>query len=239
MRYFLWLSGFAVACSDVKSSEINTQGIYLNYSVLTEGEGLGSTANVMLNVGGAFGSYVELEGGDQLIVTTGEEANAETSILDMSSLFMIHSYGATFSTDTAGSAFELNFDRESLTDAPSSIAVLPEPFSLTAPINDVVISRTEQIDEELLITWDVTSNEPIDISIDGDCFSAYSETESIDAGSHSVPVSYFSDYELDSTSSCTATITVERKMSGTIDSAFDGGVVAGIQARTVNIRIEP
>lgn len=235
MRYLLLPLGLTIACTDVKSSAIDTSGIYLSYTVLTEGEGLGSEATVGLNVGGALGSFVELEGGDRLTVTVGEESN----VLDMSSLFVIHSYGSVFTEDAAGSVFTLNFERESLTQAPESTATLPEPFELTAPEDDLVISRSEQVDEELLITWDGTSNEPMEITIEGDCFSHYLEVETNDSGEHSVPVSYFSENESDAETACTATIVIKRKSVGTVDPAFDGGTALGIQARTLDIRIDP
>jgi hypothetical protein len=236
MKHLFYLSTLiTMACSDVKSSTLDTAGMYLEYDVTTEGEG--SYVNVVLRAGGAFGSFVDLDGGDQLIVSVVD--GDESSILDASSFLTLHSYDSSFSTDTAGSVFELNFDRETQTDAPSSQATLPEPFTLTAPTAELVISRSEQLDEELEISWDGTSNEDMIITIDGDCFSTYSEIETDDSGVHSVPISIFSEGETDSTSSCTARITVERILEGSVDAAFEGGSSFGRQVRAIDITIEP
>lgn len=224
-----------MACSDVKSSTLDTAGMYLEYDVTTEGDG--SYVNVILKAGGAFGSFVDLDGGDQLIVSVVD--GDESSILDASSFLTFHSYDSNLTTDAAGSVFELNFDRETQTDAPSSQATLPEPFTLTAPTADLVISRSTQVDEDLEITWDGTSNEDMTITIDGDCFSGYSETETDDAGVHSVPISIFSEGETDSTSSCSAKIIVERILEGTVDAAFEGGRSFGKQVRAIDITIAP
>ena len=240
MRYLFLSSTLGVACADVKSSAVMTEGMYLTYKVMSEGEGTGSDANAVLNVGGAFGSWVDLEGDDQLRVTVGEGENEESLVLAKSSLLTLHSYSASFGTDAAGSAFDLSFDRgmaaDDPTGAPSSVVTLPEGFELTEPEAGFEVSTSAE-DDELVVSWDSTSNEPMTISVDGDCFSGYLETETSDSGTHSIPISDFVDNMYDEMTSCTATITVERKKVGTVDSAFDGGIATGVQKRTLAIEI--
>ena len=112
------ISMMAIACTDVKSSSVNTDGMYLNYSVVTEGEGTGATADVLLRVGGLTSTtYVDLSEEDQLTVSV----NEETQQLSQRSLGVVHSYVATFATDVSDSEFLLSFDRAALTSAPTSI----------------------------------------------------------------------------------------------------------------------
>jgi hypothetical protein len=217
-----------------------TEGMFLTYKVMSEGEGSGSDAHAVLTVGGSFGSWVDLEGDDQLIATVGEGEDTESLVLAESSLLTLHSYSASFETDAAGSLFDLSFERGTAaadpTGAPSSVVTLPEGFELTEPEVGFEVSTSAE-DGELVVSWDSISNEPMTISVDGDCFSGYIETEATDSGTHSIPVSNFADNMYDEMTSCTATITVERKKAGTVDSAFDGGIATGVQKRTLDIEI--
>lgn len=239
MRHLLWVFALSVACADVKSSAVTTEGMFLTYSVMSEGEGTGSDAYAVLTVGGAFGSWVDLEGDDQLTVSVGEGENLESLVLAEYSLLTMHSYSASFDADLPGSDFDLRFDRGTAADpagAPSSVVTLPEGFELTEPETGFEFSTSDEAGE-LVVSWDGTSNEPMIISVDGDCFSGYIETEVTDSGTHSIPVSEFVDNMNDTMTSCSATVTVERKKVGTVDSAFDGGIATGVQKRTLSIEI--
>lgn len=236
MRHLLCISALSVACVDVESSSVTTEGMFLTYNVTSGGEGSGSTAFASLNVGGVFGTVVDLEGDDQLRVSVGEGESAENAILVESSILTLHSYSAAFETDAPGSVFDLSFERGDLDGAPSSIITLPAPFEIIEPEVDFEFSTSAEAGE-LVVSWDETSNEPMTISVDGDCFSGYLETEISDSGRHSIPVSDIADNMYDTSTSCSATVTIERKKVGSVDPAFDGGIATGIQKRTLNIEI--
>lgn len=224
-----------IACTDVKSSSVMTDGMFLDYSVVTLGEGFGSEALVVLKVGGVTSTtFVDLDAGDQLAVSTVDESKT----LNHSQLGVWHSYTNTFSADTVDSEFSLAFDRADLDSAPSSVAVLPDEFSITEPVEDAVFSRSADAGE-LVIKWDNESTYPMSISVDGDCFSGYNAVDDSDAGTHIIPLSYFSDNEYNSLDSCSAEISVQRQRVGSLDPAFGGGQVYGAQKRTVKIRIDP
>ena len=237
MRHLLWIFPVMTGCADVKSSVLDTSGMYLEYIVITEGAGQGTSVNAVLRAGGRLGSFVALEAGDELVVSVldGEESKR----LEMSSFLTMHSYGASFTTETAEAGFELDFRRENLTDAPSSIAILPTSFSVISPEEGLVISRSEQAEGELLIGWDEAANVPMNITIEGNCFTSYAATEVADSVTHIVPISYFLENELDSTEACAATIVVERVFTGSVDAAFGEGVSLGKQLRRLNIQIDP
>ena len=231
----LFGSVLSVACTDVKSSSINTDGMFLNYWVVTEGAETGSSANAMLRVGGVTSTtYVDLEEGDQLVVDVAEESQ----VLAKQSLGVIHSYSAEYVADTSGSEFVLNFNRVDLDSAPSSVATLPDTFELTAPEADTIISRSDDT-AELLITWDNEGTDAMSIEVQGDCFEPYIASDVSDTGTHTVPASYFSDHSYDTMTSCEATVIVERHIVGTLDPAFGEGIVYGAQRRTVSVRVDP
>jgi hypothetical protein len=225
-----------VACSDIKSADVKTSGMYLHYHVVSDGEGLGTDATATLTAGGATSTtYVDLDESEQLVVTTGEEVKE----LEKQSLVVVHTYTASFDETTPGAEFELAYDRVDSGSAPSSIAVLPEDFVLTEPTAETVISRSEMASENLTIAWDNQSTEPLEIEVSGDCIQTYFGAEETDSGSHIIPISHFDENDYDDMAACTATIVVQRMLAGTVDSAFNGGTVYGAQRRTLDIRIDP
>jgi hypothetical protein len=225
----------AIACTDVKSEEVTTAGMYLDYTVVTQGEGTGSDVSTLLRVGGVTSTtYVDLSEGDQLSVAV----NDEEAVLNQVSLGVVHSYIQQFTSDTEGSEFTLSFDRADQTGAPASIATLPAPFEVTLPVLDTVFSRSDE-SGEIVVNWDNQSDDRINIAVHGDCFSSYFALDESDAGTHTIPLSYFKDNEYDAVSSCSAEVTVERSRSGSVDQEFGGGKAQGVQRRLVSIRIDP
>lgn len=225
----------AIACTEVKSAEVTTAGMYLDYTVVTQGEGTGSDVSTMLRVGGATSTtYVDLSAGDQLSVLVEDEE----AVLNQLSLGVVHSYQQRFETDTEDGEFVLRFDRVDQTGAPSSLAVLPAPFEITLPVGDDTVSRSVETGE-LVVSWDNQSDDSINISVYGDCFASYFALEQSDAGTHTIPLSYFKDNEYDAVSSCSAEVSVERRRTGSVDSEFAGGSSQGVQLRTVTIQMEP
>ena len=232
---FVLVSVSTIACSEVKSSAVTTEGIYIDYAVVTEGAGSGSEANTTLRVGGVTSTtFVDLEAGDQLVVSV----NEESQVLSQSSLGVIHSYDAAFTADVEGDEFLLSFDRADVEGAPETIAVLPAPFVLTEPVVDAVVSRSDEAGE-LVVAWDNQGDDRMSIVVEGDCFVSYLATDQSDSGTHIIPLSYFKDNEYDPTTSCAATVVVERQRAGSVDPAFAGGQARGIQKRSVNIRLDP
>ena len=232
---FLALSISTMACSEVKSSEVTTAGIYLDYSVVTDGEGTGSEVNTTLRVGGVTSTtFVDLDDGDQLVVSV----NDESQVLSQSSLGVIHSYDADFVSDVDGDEFRLAFDRANLDGAPETLAVLPTPFELTEPEFDTVFSRSNE-SGEIVVGWDNQGQDRMKITVEGDCFVSYLATNQPDSGTHSIPLSYFKDNEYDDAESCTAMVIVERQRAGSVDPAFAGGQALGIQKRRSSIRLDP
>lgn len=225
----------AVACTDVKSEEVTTAGMYLDYTVVTQGEGTGSEVNTLLRVGGATSTtYVDLSVGDQLAVSVGDEE----SVLNQVSLGVVHSYQQRFDADAEGSEFTLSFDRADQTGAPASIAILPTPFEITLPIVDESFSRSVETGE-VVIEWDSSSDDRVNIAVHGDCFASYFALDEADMGNHSIPLSYFKDNEYDSVSTCSAEVSVERSRAGSVDREFGGGSAQGVQRRTVTVQLEP
>jgi len=225
----------AIACSDVKSAEVTTAGMYLDYTVVTQGEGTGTDVSTILRVGGGTSTtYVDLSDGDQLVVSVADEE----LVLNQVSLGVVHSYTERFVADTEGSEFVLRFDRADQTGAESSIASLPSPFLITLPAESASFSRSNETGE-LVVEWDNQGDELISVSVTGDCFSSYNSTYEADTGTHTIPLSYFKDNEYDAVSSCSAEVQVERSRTGTVDAAFGGGNSQGIQVRTVQVQIEP
>ena len=235
-KFGIWLlvSIGAAACTEVKSEEVTSAGMYLDYTVVTQGEGTGSDVSTLLRVGGATSTtYVDLSVGDQLSVAV----NDEEAVLNCRS-GVAHSNVQRFEADAEGSVFILSFDRADQTGAPESVATLPAPFEVTLPAVDTVFSRSNDTGE-IVVSWDNASDDRVNVSVHGDCFASYFALDEADAATHTIPLSYFKDNEYDSVSSCSAEIAVERQRAGSVDPEFSGGASIGIQRRLVSIQIDP
>ena len=234
-RFSNWLVlSLSVACTEVKSSAVTTQGMYVDYEVVTEGEGTGSDVNTTLRVGGLTSTtFVDLDGGDQLTVSVGDE----NEVLTQQTFGVIHSYQSTFVADTEGSEFVLSLDRVDMDGAPATSAIIPAAFTIATPQLDESFSRSG--DGDIVVTWDAQSDDLMKIVVEGGCFVSYLATGQQDSGSHSIPLSYFQENEYDATSTCDATVTVDRQRIGSVDPGFGGGLALGVQRRSISIRIEP
>jgi hypothetical protein len=220
-----------VGCSDVKSSSIKTNGIFAGISVTVDG----TVANVAatLRVGDALSNtYVDLDEGDSLEATNGEE----TQVLEHTSFIGFHSYTSEFEGTAPDTEYIISFNRASDTSAPNNVVSIPEPLAITVPSGNQAYQLSSQLD--IHIEWDSTTSDVVVISIDGDCIGFYLSDEITDAGSHDIPFSAIEPYD-DTTGSCTAIITVERRKVGELDAAFGNGRIYSSQKDTVGIDIDP
>ena len=224
---------FGTACSDIKSSALNTSGIHADISAMVEDSQ--TKIEVVRRAGGANSTtYVELEGGDTLEATDG----TDTNILGHSSFGVYHSYTTTFSVTTPETEFTISLLRESETEAPISIAEITEDFSITAPAEGAVHSRQDS----LLISWEAANpdNEVLYLEASGTCVFTITKELSLSDGSYTINNSDFDSInEEEAQESCELEIKLERRKTGTLDPAFGSGSIVGGVRKIQTIRLDP
>jgi hypothetical protein len=228
MKRCLVILCICAGCTDVKSSAITTEGMNAQFTA-TAGEST-TTVAATLRVGGELSNtYVDLEEGDSLEATDGDE----TQTLAHQSLGAFHEYNASFQSTEAETMFTFSLNRSSGDNAPASTATLPEPFSITAPATGENLSRGNDV----LVEWESAgTSDKMQIQISGDCIGSYVETID-DDGSHTVSAGSLGAFE--ESERCQATITVERQRVGQLDPAFGAGSSYGVQNRTLDFRTDP
>ena len=214
-------------CSKSDSGDILTSGMYGSISARAEGDGRTRVITSLFLGQPIDLNFIQLSADDKLVVRhAGQEMTpSEGDILN------IVSYTATFSTDAEGEMFEVSLQRTVDAGAPSSIATLPTPFTLTAP------PATSSRAAAMTLTWSPGgSANAMSAVIDGACIDQVTVPITGDPGSVTIAAGMIKKKTAQQgqtiADSCTAEVRIERSKTGTLDSHFGkGGSVLGIQSR--------
>jgi hypothetical protein len=215
-----------VGCTEtVESTDVRTSGVYPEIEVVADGSG-NSVVTVELKVGGDdSNTYLELKGGDRLQAT----AAGQTKTLTKSG----SRYRATFDADGAGTEFEIAFLRGAEDDdAPSSIAVLPDPFTLS--VDAAEASRS--LGGDVPFRWDPFSDEPDDELemywyIEGPCI-LDEDGETPDDGEGLIASDSIQTLMSNANQTCAVDLALSRRQEGELDRAFtEGGKIIATQRR--------
>ena len=232
------LMGIATGCTSVKSSAVNTDGMYAKISAIADGEK--TEVEVVLTVGDAYSNtYVELDGLDSLEASDG----ATSEELRHFAFGTYHSYSADFDEMEAETEFTISFTRDSETSAPASVATLTDAFVISNP-TDSVHSRSD----DLHIPGGWTSadmyNFEMYIKLSGSCIydiSTTTENYQLEGGfaGYTISASEFDVAGEDDSIECEVTLLLERRSKGTLDPAFGAGEIYGGYRQTMNLRLNP
>lgn len=217
------------ACMEgVESTDVRTSGIYPELRVVADGSG-SSRASARLKVGGDdSNTFLNLESGDRLEVTVGDETQTLTSAEN-------YWYSATFQVDAADTEFEFAFIRtENDETAPRSVVTLPAPFQL-----EMGTTEASRAADDVAFSWDPPGSGELRWEIEGDC--VWRELDATpDDGSHTIPRDDMRSTANDEAESCPVQLTVERARSGSLDPAFtEGGSAVAYQRRIQSFTSTP
>lgn len=234
LRMALVTSGFValLGCSDIESQDLLTSGMYADVVVTADGEGT-SDVTATLRAGGALSTtFVELTGDDVLTATLREESVAMNEI----SLGALNSFVAEFASDEPGVDYVIALERTIDAGAPNTVIQLPAAFDIDPP----TVTEFARGTEDLTITWTpADSGDNMRVTIDGDCFLLRIDELSGDPGTWTLEGGMLEDTGTESTN-CEAEITIERRVSGTLDSNYgEGGSATGVQQRSVTVQSTP
>lgn len=220
----------ALGCKETTSSQfIRTGGIAALMSVTADNPDA-STLRVELDVGGPDGTAVILDAGDKLSAT----ADGETQDLASVSAGV---YEATFKTVKAVD-FKVSLDRAEDEDAPSSVASLPDPFTINSPIEDDMISRANAF--QILWAPVVAKSDGGTIDISGTCIVEQSFDIAGTEGTFGIDKGVLKDVDAMKPASCKVSVTMTFTDHGTVDPAFDqDSTFTTKQTRTVTFTSTP
>jgi hypothetical protein len=213
-------------CAKTDSSDLLTTGIYAQISARATGDG-DTDVLASLFVGNPINlNYVDLTGDDRLIASHGGQDKTMTELIVLN----VVSHHASFPTDNAGDSFEVSFERSIDDGAPSSIATLPEQFTLGA------VGASSSRAAPLTVTWSpVEPASTMRWQVEGDCIELEQQELGADAGTLTIEANRIRK-RMGTTiaDTCEMTLTVTRSRAGTLDPGFGkGGVIEGLQVREV------
>lgn len=211
----------ATACTDIGSGSLLTSG--MSAVISGEADGTGDTeVTVVLRAGGIVSNtYVELEGDDELTVTSG----AESATLSQRSLGAVHSYAATLPVDAEDSEFTVSLSRTVDEGAPAST------FELPAPIGDMDGSAVFEPNADYTLSWTAAADgDEMEVVATGECIVAYARELTGDPGSLVIPHDDITPLGDEPGLACDVDIELRRVRGGQVDPGFgEGGLVQGAQ----------
>lgn len=255
---FLVVAGCGGANSKVGSQSVSTDDLFAEIHLTDTGGKV--TAEVQLKRGGDTDSYIELEGGDQLIASTAgrpdqidlsgdlfnniDQLSAQQKRMKIGQDVVFDFlggtflgdggiwYNATFEDTEPGLEVTVSLLRSSHEDAPGSTATMPDPFEMTEPAGGATPSRGT---EEIPVRWSPSGKaDAMTLSAVLTCENeqrkTWSEPLAGDTGSFTIPADTFNDLS----GNCTVGLNLQRTRSGRLDAHYGrGGIITARQSRTV------
>jgi len=223
-----------LACENVDSEDVMTDGIYADINAIATGDG-NTTVRASLRVGGnASNTFLELVGDDKLVASMGEE----TAEMGEKTFLGSKWYTAEFSEDAVDTEFNVAFERSVDEPAPESKMTMVAPFDITVPASSASYSRAS---DDIELAWETSgTSDTMLVNIDGSCVQLYHEDLSGDTGSFSVVAGTLEPAQDQEDETCSITIELIRHREGTLDPAYgEGGLVYSRQIRTIQVTSAP
>jgi hypothetical protein len=221
------------ACETLDSADIRTSGVYAEIDVEADGTGQSVVRTTLRSGGAGSNTYLELTAGDRLLARS--EGQTKTMAASRNVWDEVH-YVAGFSRDAGGTEFRVAFERpsENGEDADDSRVSLPDPFRLVSPAPGGLVRPDE---DRVRIEWDRTSNDRVEVRLEGDCIWTYERVLEDDRGGL---VLQPGDLEPHGEESCRVEVTVARVRRGELDANFgEGGRIEARQVRRTWLVVRP
>lgn len=218
------------ACGTSESSGLLTKGISADMSAITSGNGTTTVTAELFEGNPDQLIFVDLEPGDQLVASAG----GDSATLVKAQLVTIISYTAGLPTGNEGDEITIDFQREVDAGAPSSVAVIPAPFTV-----DPVVASSSRATAMTLTYSPADTGDDMRWDATGDCIQTGTGAAGDDTGSITIPASGLVTASGQTTASCTVTLSITRVRAGTVDAHFKGGNISGEQTRTVTFTSTP
>jgi len=227
-------------CTSSQSKDIATDALYASMSVTADGSGQ-SVATAALQVGGPTSTdFLDLSPGDTLVAT---EDGTDPQTMTREDLLGAVFYQSTFGIDSAGTLFQIAFDRTATSSMPNPVSAPDSHVSMPAPFDMTVVSSAgsfSRASDPIDITWTGSGqSDPMSYQVYGSCINTTGQNIS-DTGSVAIPAGTIQAQNGQGADNCQITITLSRSRSGTVDPAYGkGGAITASQSRTVQVLSTP
>ncbi len=223
-------------CSNTQSADVATHAVYASIDLTSDGGGT-TTATAALKVGGATSNdYLDLTDGDRLVASHDATSVEMTRSQALGAVW----YNATFGVGSAGTPFQIAFDRSATANvsAPDSHVTLPAPFTITGPVAGASFSRAT---DPIVVAWSGSGQtDPMNWVASGDCIVQQSGTVPADNGTYSLPAGSIQPAQNQSGTSCQVQIRLSRARAGLLDPAYgEGGSISASQVRSITVLSAP
>src|SRR5688500_2218758 len=186
MKRLMALAAIAslAGCATVESEDVATSGVYADIKASADGSGVTQVRASLRVGGGTSNTFLDLSGDDRLETTHGQD----TQSMAREELLGAVSYVTSFPVEAADSQFVVAFHRTIDEGAPSSTAVLPAPFAISAPAAETTFSRTSDV----TVTWSPSATgDAMTWVANGDCVAMRLGNIAGDPGSLVIPAGTF------------------------------------------------
>ncbi len=214
-----------VACTDIDSEDLLTSGMSAAITMTARGDG-NTDADAILRAGGATSTtFVALTADDSLTVAAGDAAAVPLEEYEIAAL---HGYHATITGDDPATVYTIALTRTVDDGAPNTTVQLPPAFEITAPAANFSRAAAFTLD------WTPAAEEPMELTVSGDCVNLYVNTIDADTGTFTIPAGTLTQVDAGA-QNCDVTFTLKRTKVGSLDVAFEeGGSAIGIQERSAS-----
>ena len=238
----LALLGAVVGCNDIDSADIETSGINASITVRAKADGSSTAVSATLTAGAL--TFVDLDGEDQLVATSGE---ASTVLAEGDLLGVVGYNGSLSGVGAPGDEVKVSLERSSdKTPAPDSVVTIPEPIAIAAPEagtafsradDDIVVDLTsEESDDDATLKWSGACIKDGSLAVPSGQASitinkgTIEKREQVDANDpDSEPVA----------DTCSFTIEIERRVEGSLDPAWGSGGIRAVASDTRDLTTNP
>jgi hypothetical protein len=212
-------------CAQSESAAIATSEMVATYEL--KGDGGRLECNATFNVGGTFGTYLELTGDDEAWCGDGERA---VKLKKLDSFLGAVSYtGGSELRYEPGRTYTFTFKRTAANTFNSTV-ILPEPVTITAPTPNNLYKKGGT----LYTVWNAGSGSLIDILLS---WRHQSETHSQRVESRDTGTYVFSAFDTNlqnAKGDVPTSVTVTRINRGSHTSGLKGGSISAKQSQTVS-----
>jgi hypothetical protein len=233
---FCALLVLAAACRTESASEFETKQITANITAKATGSG-STDVSATFRKGSALLTFLQLTSDDEVKVTSG----SQSAELKEFSLLGVVTYSASLPIDAQGTSFTVSLARKKDSGAPSSVATLPEAFTvdpLTGSFSRAAAGPT--------IRWSNAGSDPMKLSISGSCIdeldadlSSGATEYAVAAGAIKKRMQTGADGGTQIPDNCSVNAVVRRERAGMLDTGFAGGTAVGVQERSVSFTTTP
>lgn len=228
--------GLSACGESIDSGDVDTSGVWADFWAEADGNGQ-TLMHAGLRTGGPnSNTFLTLKEGDSLTFYADGDSytpNAESAFRNY------EVYEKSVPKTEGGTNVEIEFTRSDKTNAPNSSATLPDRFEINQPSESDSFSRSS---DDIQVTLSNTGSNPKNQTLNvpgAGCIKDGYESD-FTGKTITIPHEELEDSgNEDADDNCEIEIEIERKRTGSVDSAYEGGEFETTQVRSIKVQSTP